>query len=385
MRLNLTKEGIKDISNMTSESNVRSDNNFNLIVLFQYYWRKKWWILLSTLLFTFVSYLYVNTIKPEWSSSAEAVPASNGSIEALLDLQQRYSLISNEPFSMQGISSSLFNQFVNNISIIDIRKQYFLESPLYQRLSVNQSDTQKQALLNRLIKSISVITPDMTKKGNNITVITAENRALADIPSVKISFIDNDGQLLQSTLDGFVKYVNRITYQQEIENLLIQIKQKIKALKYQQQQITDQLMLEKQTYLQYLQTAYNVTALVEKNKGNNININVNIDLAKNITQLDNPYLYLLGRENLAAQIEAIQQQNIIYPISYYQAKTQIAELVKLVDETDKLKINIFQYKNPPSFSVKIKPQKSLILAIGVLFGFILSCLILLFIKVLKKD
>lgn len=370
---------------MTSESNVRSDNNFNLIVLFQYYWRKKWWILLSTLLFTFVSYLYVNTIKPEWSSSAEAVPASNGSIEALLDLQQRYSLISNEPFSMQGISSSLFNQFVNNISIIDARKQYFLESPLYQRLSVNQSDAQKQALLNRLIKSISVITPDMTKKGNNITVITAENRALADIPSIKISFIDNDEQLLQSTLDGFVKYVNRITYQQEIENLLIQIKQKIKALKYQQQQITDQLMLEKQTYLQYLQTAYNVTALVEKNKGNNININVNIDLAKNITQLDNPYLYLLGRENLAAQIEAIQQQNIIYPISYYQAKTQIAELVKLVDETDKLKINIFQYKNPPSFPVKIKPQKSLILAIGVLFGFILSCLILLFIKVLKKD
>ncbi len=71
---------------------------------------------------------------------------------------------------------------------------------------------------------------------------------------------------MQSTLDGFVKYVNRITYQQEIENLLIQIKQKIKALKYQQQQITDQLMLEKQTYLQYLQTAYNVTALVEKNK-----------------------------------------------------------------------------------------------------------------------
>ena len=62
-------------------------------------------------------------------------------------------------------------------------------------------------------------------------------------------------------------------------------------------------MLEKQTYLQYLQTAYNVTALVEKNKGNNININVNIDLAKNITQLDNPYLYLLGRENLAAQLK----------------------------------------------------------------------------------
>ncbi|WAX71965.1 LPS O-antigen chain length determinant protein WzzB [Gallibacterium anatis] len=368
---------------MTSESSVRTDDNFNLIVLFQYYWRKKWWILLSTLLFTFVSYLYVNTIKPEWSSSAEAVPASNGSIEALLDLQQRYSLISNEPFSMQGISSSLFNQFVNNISIIDIRKQYFLESPLYQRLSVNQSDTQKQALLNRLIKSISVITPDMTKKGNNITVITAENRALADIPSVKISFIDNDGQLLQSTLDGFVKYVNCITYQQEIENLLIQIKQKIKALKYQQQQITDQLMLEKQTYLQYLQTAYNVTALVEKNKGNNIN--VNIDLAKNITQLDNPYLYLLGRENLAAQIEAIQQQNIIYPISYYQAKTQIAELVKLVDETDKLEINTFQYKNSPSFPIKIKPQKSLILAIGVLFGFMFACIILLFIRALKKD
>ncbi|OZN48636.1 LPS O-antigen chain length determinant protein WzzB [Gallibacterium anatis] len=368
---------------MTSESSVRTDDNFNLIVLFQYYWRKKWWILLSTLLFTFVSYLYVNTIKPEWSSSAEAVPASNGSIEALLDLQQRYSLISNEPFSMQGISSSLFNQFVNNISIIDIRKQYFLESPLYQRLSVNQSDTQKQALLNRLIKSISVITPDMTKKGNNITVITAENRALADIPSVKISFIDNDGQLLKSTLDGFVKYVNRITYQQEIENLLIQIKQKIKALKYQQQQITDQLMLEKQTYLQYLQTAYNVTALVEKNRGNNIN--VNIDLAKNITQLDNPYLYLLGRENLAAQIEAVQQQNIIYPASYYQAQNQMTELVKLVDETDKLEINTFQYKNSPSFPIKIKPQKSLILAIGVLFGFMFACIILLFIRALKKD
>ncbi len=80
-------------------------------------------------------------------------------------------------------------------------------------------------------------------------------------------------------------------------------------------------------------------------------------MAKNITQLDNPYLYLLGRENLAAQIEAIQQQNIIYPISYYQAKTQIAELVKLVDETDKLKINIFQYKNPQVFRLKLNHKK----------------------------
>lgn len=370
---------------MTSESNVRSDNNFNLIVLFQYYWRKKWWILLSTLLFTFVSYLYVNTIKPEWSSSAEAVPASNGSIEALLDLQQRYSLISNEPFSMQGISSSLFNQFVNNISITDIRKKYFLQSPLYQRLSVNQNDAQKQAILNKLIKSIAVITPDMTKKGNNITVITAENRALADIPSVKISFVDNDEQLLQSTLDGFVKYANRLTYQQAIENLLIQIKQKIKALKYQQQQITDQLMLEKQAYLQHLQAAYNTALLVENSKVYNANINVNIDLGKDKTQRENPYLYLLGRKNLAAQIEAVQQQNIIYPASYYQAQNQMTELVKLVDETDKLEINTFQYKNSPSFPVKIKPQKSLILTIGVLFGFILSCLVLLFIKVLKKD
>ncbi|MFC0321967.1 LPS O-antigen chain length determinant protein WzzB [Gallibacterium melopsittaci] len=356
---------------------------FNLATLFQYYWKKKWWIILSTIIFTGAAYFYANSIKPEWSTSAEAIPANPSAIEKILDLNQRYALISGENFDVNGVNAALFNQFVTNTAIYDVRKNYFLESDLYKNLSSKQADVQQKSALEKLIKNITVVTPDMNKKGNNITVITAENKALADIPSVKLSFVGDDLQLLQKTLDGFIQFTNKITYQQAIADFLIKVKQKITALKYQQKQIEEQLLLEKQSQIQYLQAALATAQLAGNNSQDN-NLRLNIDLNEKNINLSNPYLYLLGSQNLAAQLDGLKQQKFIYPASYYAAKQKIVDLANLVNDAEALKIDTFQYKTSPTYPYKVKPQKALIWAIGFLFGLIFSCMVLLFILVLKK-
>lgn len=368
---------------MTSVNNsyIEQDDLFSLAKLFQYFWQKKWWIILSTLIFTGAAYFYANSIKPEWSTSAEAIPANNNAIEKLLDLNQRYALISGEKFAADGVAATLFNQFVTNTFIYDVRKNYFLESALYKELSKTQSDAEKKATLEKWIKNINVVTPDMTKKGNNITVITAENKALADIPSVKLTFTDTNAQLLQKTLDGFVQFTNKITYQQAMADFLIRVKQKITALKYQQKQIEEQLVLEKQAQIQHLQAAL---AIAQSAGGTKEGLQLNLSLNDEKANLANPYLYLLGSQNLAAQLAGLEQQKFIYSTAYYTAKQQITDLVKLVDDAEALTIDAFQYKTSPTYPYKVKPQKALILAIGFLFGLVLSCMILLFIRVLKK-
>lgn len=370
---------------MTSANNsyIEQDEMFSLAKLFQYYWQKKWWIVVSVIIFTGASYFYANSIKPEWSSSAEILPANAISVEKLLDLNRRYALINGEKFDATGVTAALFNQLVTNTSIYDVRKNYFVESDLYKSLTAQQSDAEKRSTLEKLIKNISVVTPDMNKKGNNITVITAENKALADTPSAKLTFIDNNEQQLQKTLDGFVQFANQVTYQQSIADFLIKVKQKMIGLKFQRKQIEEQLKLEKQEQIQYLQAAL-AAAQLAGNGSDKENLHLNITLDSDKTNLASPYLYLLGSQNLSAQLENLKQQKFIYPAAYYAAKQQIAELAELVDDAGALRIDAFQYKTSPTTPYKVKPQKALILAIGFLFGLILSCLLLLFIRVLKK-
>ncbi|MFC0308197.1 LPS O-antigen chain length determinant protein WzzB [Gallibacterium trehalosifermentans] len=362
---------------------LKYQKEFNLILFFQYIWRKKWWIVLSTLFFTVASYFYANSVKPEWTTTAEVIPAQVNSVEKLLDLKQRYALISGEKFNSNGVTAELFNQFVTNTSIFDVRKNYFLESELYKTLAKQTEKDKQQDLLIQLIKSITVFTPEINKKGNNITVITTENKAIADVSSAKLSFINNDIQLLQETLDGFIKFTNQITYQQAITDFLIKVKQKITELKHQQKQIEEQLLLKKQEQIQYLQSAL-ATAQLTGNTPKNDSVRLNIELDKGDINLSTPYLYLLGSQNLLAQLTNLKQQKFIYPTDYYQAKQKIVDLAALVNDAEILKIDVFQYKSESSYPYKIKPQKALILVIGFLFGLIFPCLVLLFILVLKK-
>ena len=356
---------------------IKSANDFNLIELFQYYWQKKYWIIFSTFIFTCLAYFYTQTIKAEWSSSAEAIPSQINSVEKLLTLQQRYELISGDRDDSTNMTNKLFNQFVNNLSIAELRKNYFLQSSYFSQ----QRETQQQNSLTKFIKSISIITPDMLKKGNNITVIAAENKSLADILSVKINLIGDEQNTLSRILNDFIQYINRITYQQALNEISFKIKQKIDTLTYQQQQIETKLTLEKQQQIAYLKAAIEAAQHLSGNSHHSESVNLHVEL----NRLDSPYLYLLGVNNLTAKLEQLTHSAVIYPTEYFQLKQQAEQLNVLLSGTKQLQENVFQYKSTPSDPIKLKPQKSLILIIGLLFGFILSCMLLLFIKAVKKN
>lgn len=95
---------------------------------------------------------------------------------------------------------------------------------------------------------------------------------------------------------------------------------------------------------------------------------------------DNSYLFILGEKYITAQIDSIEQSNIIYPPSYYQIQEQIAQLEALAQKFKEVKLetDAYTYLSSPDYPVvKDKPKRLLILAAGMLIGLILSIIYVL--------
>lgn len=55
------------------EQSLRSHDEIDLIELFRILWSKKWWIVISTIIFTILAGVYAFAAKEQWTSKAEVV------------------------------------------------------------------------------------------------------------------------------------------------------------------------------------------------------------------------------------------------------------------------------------------------------------------------
>lgn len=93
---------------------------------------------------------------------------------------------------------------------------------------------------------------------------------------------------------------------------------------------------------------------------------------------DSTYLFMLGENYLRAQIDVVNQKDLIYPPRYYQIQDQLSQVNILMGEIKQTKAQTYSYQASPDYPVtRDKPKKALILLIGLFVGFVLSSMVIL--------
>lgn len=358
------------------EQSSRSHDEIDLIELFRILWSKKWWIVISTIIFTTLAGVYAFAAKEQWTSKAEVVEPQLVDLGDYLDLKKKYALIieNNKVDTNQlaiDLKKDLFNKFELVASSLDKRREFFENSKFYQDLSIGKDESTKRRILSELInQNISVIRPDLKKD--------------PDANDRKIHFFAETAIDAQDTLKQFIDFVNAAAYQQDLDNLLILLQQKINDLNLEQTILEKELQSEKIIQLANLNKALEIAKAAgikdySKTFADNDTLLAGIALSDTKIPLsesklnDSTYLFMLGENYLRAQIDVVNQKDLIYPPRYYQIQDQLSQVNILMGEIKQTKAQTYSYQASPDYPVtRDKPKKALILLIGIIFGGIIG-------------
>ncbi|QLB20577.1 chain length determination protein [Vespertiliibacter pulmonis] len=370
----------------TSEmkQNSSASDEIDLIELFKVLWNKKRWIALSTVVCTAISGVYAFTAKEQWSSSAEVVAPRSVDLGNYLTLREGYARIFGEQFDVKAFTDSLYGKFKQLSYSLDAREEFFEESELFKRLSVDKNDSEKRKIINELVREkVSIVKPDPKKDPN----------ALGN----KYTFSAETAELAQSTLKEFIGYINKKAFQLDLKEFGIVSTKKIADLKFEREKLQKDLDIEQRVKLENLSKALDAAekaGIKEYSKalGDNSNIVVS-SLAMSDTKIalsdsklsDSNYLFMLGEKYLKAQIESIKDKDIIYPPRLYQIEEQLRKLQELFSTAKDIDSATYRYLSSPDYPVaKDKPKKLIILLIGMFLGLLLSSCIILILRIFKN-
>ena len=370
------------------EQSLRSHDEIDLIELFRILWSKKWWIVISTIIFTTLAGVYAFTAKEQWTSKAEVVEPQLVDLGDYLDLKKKYALIieNNKVDTNQlaiDLKKDLFNKFELVASSLDKRREFFENSKFYQDLSIGKDESTKRRILSELInQNISVIRPDLKKD--------------PDANDRKIHFFAETAIDAQDTLKQFIDFVNAAAYQQDLDNLLILLQQKINDLNLEQTILEKELQSEKIIQLANLNKALEIAKAAgikdySKTFADNDTLLAGIALSDTKIPLsesklnDSTYLFMLGENYLRAQIDVVNQKDLIYPPRYYQIQEQLNQVNILMSKMKKTKAQTYSYQASPDYPiVKDYPRIIIILGISIVFGIFLGIALVLLLRVFKS-
>lgn len=359
---------------------IRQNDEIDLIELIKVLWDKKIWIILSTFVFTALAGVYAFTAKEQWTSKAEVIEPRLADFNQYLNVRKEYARIMNDDkFDVAKLSAELFSGFDRELTSLDSREKFFQQSDFYKQEGEGKTDEQKSALLATLVREqLTYTKPDLKKEPN------ANWR--------KISFSAETPSQAQEVLKNYIQFSNQLTYQANLEDFVVLLQDKIEDLKFESEKISTGLNIQKTVQLENLEKAYNIAkqaGIKDYTKGVNELTNQGILLSDNKIPLsdsklsDGTYLFMLGETYLKAQIDIIKDKNIVYPPRYYDIQEQLKKLVTLEQSVKNVTANTFSYQASPDYPVaKDKPKKAIILAIGMILGGILGCVLVLVRKLL---
>ncbi|WP_231128944.1 hypothetical protein [Gallibacterium anatis] len=206
-----------------------------------------------------------------------------------------------------------------------------------------------------------------------------------------MSFSAEKPALAQDTLKAFIKKISQESLDYNFKSFLIGYNEKLGDLRFQFNQIKQNANIQRKVKLENLNRSLDTAKQAgikdysrsfggtETNLLNVIRTDTSIPLSE-FPLSDNPYLFILGEKYITAQIDSIEQSNIIYPPKYYQIQEQITQLEALAQKFKEVKLetDAYTYLSSPDYPVvKDKPKRLLILAAGMLIGLILSIIYVL--------
>lgn len=367
----------------------QADDEIDLIELIRVLWKNKLQIIAVTAITTILAAAYAFTAKQQWTSKATVVAPRLSDMGEYLAIRREYNrILQTEAIDPNALSANLFANFSQLARSTDIRNEFFAQSDIYKQLTEGKDEFGKIKVLSDLSnKATQFIIPDAKKEPNAV--------------GYQISFFAETPAEAQKTLKSFVDFVNTEALRIELNNYLIDFENVLQSLKYEKSVHNEDVELLQKVQLDYLNKAYETADRAGVEDYYRFFLNENI--YQGVTQqsqaqtqaqvslvdsqlFNSNYLFMLGKKYLKAQIEALTEKGKIYSTRYYQIDSQIKQLEALLEQAKQIKAQTYHYHASPDYPVrKDKPRKAIVLIIGFVLGFGLSCIGVLIVNVLKTS
>lgn len=369
----------------------QADDEIDLIELIRVLWKNKLQIIAITAITTILAAAYAFTAKEQWTSKATVIAPTLSDMGEYLAIRREYNrILQTEAIDPNVLSDNLFANFSQLARSTDIRNEFFAQSDIYKQLTEGKDEFGKIKVLSDLSnKATQFIIPDAKKEPNAV--------------GYQISFFAETPAEAQKTLKSFVDFVNTEALRIELNNYLIDFENVLQSLKYEKSVHNEDVELLQKVQLAYLNKAYETADRAGIEDYYRFFLNENIyqgvtqqSQAQAQTQaqvslvdsqlFNSNYLFMLGKKYLKAQIEALTEKGKIYSTRYYQIDSQIKQLEPLLEQAKQIKAQAYHYHASPDYPVrKDKPRKAIVLIIGFVLGFGLSCIGVLIVNVLKTS
>lgn len=368
---------------MENQQKSQTSDEIDLIELLTLLWKKKVIIIATTFICVVIAAIYAFTAKQQWTSKAEVIAPTTVSLNNYLNIRREYARILGSDFDVNSLSNSLFSKFNQLMYSLDEREHFLSQSEVYKLESAGKDEEQQRVILNKLARE-------------NITITKPDAKKDPDAIGIKISFAAEKPALAQDTLKAFIKKISQESLDYNFQSFLIGYNEKLGDLRFQFNQIKQNANIQRKVKLENLNRSLDTAKQAgikdySRNFGgtndnllNVIRTDTSIPLSESPLS-DNPYLFILGEKYITAQIDSIEQSNIIYPPKYYQIQEQITQLEALAQKfkEGKLETNAYTYLSSPDYPVvKDAPKRLIIILISIVLGLFLGTIFVL-IKALK--
>ncbi|MEH8025039.1 LPS O-antigen chain length determinant protein WzzB [Gallibacterium anatis] len=370
---------------MENQQKSQTSDEIDLIELLTLLWQKKVTIIATTFICVVIAAIYAFTAKQQWTSKAEVIAPTTVSLNNYLNIRREYARILGSDFDVNSLSNSLFSKFNQLMYSLDERENFLSQSEVYKLESAGKDEEQQRVILNKLAReNITITKPDAKKDPNAVW------------GGVQVSFSAEKPALAQDTLKAFIKKISQESLDYNFKSFLIGYNEKLGDLRFQFNQIKQNANIQRKVKLENLNRSLDTAKQAgikdysrsfggtETNLLNVIRTDTSIPLSESPLS-DNPYLFILGEKYITAQIDSIEQSNIIYPPKYYQIQEQITQLEALAQKFKEVKLetDAYTYLSSPDYPVvKDAPKQLIILLISIVLGLFLGTIFVL-IKALK--
>jgi chain length determinant protein (polysaccharide antigen chain regulator) len=351
----------------------QDNDEIDLVELFRTLWKQKAKIALVTAATTLAAGIYAFTAEEVWTSKAviTAPKASDmGEFYLLAQNLERNAPMIMTPDGVQtktedakqlqfaNLQTNLFKEFKDALNSQDERREFVVTSDFYKQKIKGKPERDQKIILKEITeKDIKYVAADDVKKTFDTIALSADTSKQSQI-------------LLQQYIASVNAKVVK-NNEHELTLLLNKFRQDLSAeAKALEASAEDMLKLQ----------IKNVSdALAQAKEMNLIETSANLP-----TDISDSTMYLLGSKALSAKLATLKASEPTLVKRYFDIQQQLKSLneIKFSSVTG----NVFSFIDMPDEPVtKDKPQKALILILGLLLGFLCGCISVLVSYVLKKE
>jgi len=343
----------------------QDNDEIDLIELFRTLWKQKAKIALVTAVTTIAAGIYAFTAEEVWTSKAVITAPKASDMGEFY--QQAQNLERNAPMittpdgiqiktedakqlQIANLQNNVFKEFKDTLNSLGERRQFVAGTDFYKEKIKGKSEQEQKVILKEITeKYIQYKAADDTNK-------TYDTIALSS----------NTAKQSQTLLLQYIESVNtKIIKNNEIELTLL-------LSKFRKDLDAEAKTLESIAGDMLRVQINNVSDALAQAKNMKL-----VDVSESLPmEMSDSTMYLLGTKALSAKLESLKNSKPTLPKRYFEVQQQLTTLNTI--KIENIAGQAFSYVDKPNEPVmKDKPQRLLILVLGLVFGLIFStCLIM---------